>query len=468
MREEREAAEGVVIDAPESIARAEHYLRNLVEQGDVAIEGSGGNDRTFRLAAQLRDMGLSIEQAIETSAPWNAACAPPWDLEEYEAVFTNVYEYAQNEAGAKAHSTDGTAFASLPVPPKAPAGSPNEEGVSDRFTPLSIPELESLPDPEWLVPDILPAYSLSVIYGPPGAMKSFMALDMALSIAAGQPCLDLAHEQRAHPTIYAAGEGQIGIAKQRVPAWIQAKHDSNDLPFHFIREVPRADAGAADLAAFFAAIEEKCAGALPRLIVLDTHARIMSGLDENSVQDTSLALDVYSAIIKRYSCSVLVVHHTGKDGGRERGSNALRAATDAMFKATYDQDARTAVLRCERMKDAEEFKPMGLTPVRSGPSVVLRKKEVLRPTPGRSELYTQCVGILAALGATSPGTAVTTAVLASGLADLHEEPTEEARQAAKRSAETTLRRASRGELRPIAVPDRDPVMWALPSEGPDA
>ena len=45
---------------------------------------------------------------------------------------------------------------------------------SSKFTLLTTDELEALPDPEWLIEGILPSGGLGVLYGQPGAGKSFL------------------------------------------------------------------------------------------------------------------------------------------------------------------------------------------------------------------------------------------------------------------------------------------------------
>ena len=54
---------------------------------------------------------------------------------------------------------------------------------------LTVGEVMKLPDPEWLVAGILPAKSIAQLYGGSGSGKSFVALDMALSVATGRPWL---------------------------------------------------------------------------------------------------------------------------------------------------------------------------------------------------------------------------------------------------------------------------------------
>src|SRR3990167_7919183 len=82
----------------------------------------------------------------------------------------------------------------------------------------SMTELLRLPPPEWLIKHYLPAGGLVGLYGQPGHYKSFVAIDMAMSVATGQPWQG-ADTRRGH-VIYVAAEGGTGIAK-RGHAWLQ-------------------------------------------------------------------------------------------------------------------------------------------------------------------------------------------------------------------------------------------------------
>jgi hypothetical protein len=110
----------------------------------------------------------------------------------------------------------------------------------------------------------------------------------------------------------------------------------------------------------------------PDLIIVDTLARNFLG-DESSPRDMGLFVDGLERIRRVIGTAVLVVHHTMKsDPQRERGTEALRAASFAMYKVSNPQ-ARTRQgggsvnLECDRMKDARvpaplrvEFKPVEL------------------------------------------------------------------------------------------------------------
>ena len=65
------------------------------------------------------------------------------------------------------------------------------------------------------------------------------------------------------------------------------------------------------------------------VIIIDTMARAMVGTDENSAKDMSAFIHQCDHLRERFGCSVIVVHHTGHDGSRGRGSSARYAAADA-------------------------------------------------------------------------------------------------------------------------------------------
>src|SRR5919201_2723105 len=71
----------------------------------------------------------------------------------------------------------------------ADALAPESEPPEHTSRLLTIEELEQLPAPHWLVANHLVAESISVLFGPSGGGKTFVALDLALAIATGQPWL---------------------------------------------------------------------------------------------------------------------------------------------------------------------------------------------------------------------------------------------------------------------------------------
>src|SRR5919199_3548534 len=82
---------------------------------------------------------------------------------------------------------------------------------------LTIEELEQLPAPRWLVGNHLVAESISVLFGPSGGGKTFVALDLALTVATGQDWLGTEPVEAGY-VVYATSEGLAGLAR-RIHAW---------------------------------------------------------------------------------------------------------------------------------------------------------------------------------------------------------------------------------------------------------
>ena len=101
---------------------------------------------------------------------------------------------------------------------------------------------------EWIIDGVIPAGGLTVLYGPPGSFKSFLALDMALAAAterdwhsrtiANYSLEDNELIRMAWPSVYMGTEAPDDIKYQRVPAWLyQHGVSQNELTlFQLIRE----------------------------------------------------------------------------------------------------------------------------------------------------------------------------------------------------------------------------------------
>lgn len=195
----------------------------------------------------------------------------------------------------------------------------------DDFPLLSMDDLLQMEPPEWLVERAVPVGSLAVLYGPPKSAKTFLALDMALSVATGR---DELHGLKLRPgrTLYVLAEGGASMMGDRLRAWLQSRGSSTGENFSLH---PRG-LNLADNTAIDALLEH--AGSDWDLIVVDTLARCMAG-DENSVKDMNAAIRGCDMIRERTGGAVLLVHHSGKDRSKGmRGSTALLGAVDSVIQ----------------------------------------------------------------------------------------------------------------------------------------
>lgn len=234
---------------------------------------------------------------------------------------------------------------------EVPEGDPAKPG---RFRLLSRAQLATLPPPRWLVRDMLPENALVSLYGEPGAGKSFVAVDLSLSVAHGMSW----HERTVvpGPVLYVAGEGVAGM-NARVRAW------------ELTRQPPRPTGGWTVLPEAVNLADPKTANELARfvkeklgplrLIVVDTLARCTPGADENSAQDMGRFVAGCDALRKATGATVLVVHHSGKDSAKGmRGSTALLGAMDTTVRVTKDKEGRSLKVAVEKQKDAEPLMPL--------------------------------------------------------------------------------------------------------------
>lgn len=205
---------------------------------------------------------------------------------------------------------------------------------------------------DWLITDIIEKPVLGMLFGDPGAGKSFVALDWAASIATGS---DWQERKVAKGGVaYIAGEGFAGI-KRRLKAW--AKHRDVELkgaPLFVSRRA--VDFGnpltVGELHGELDALPER-----PVLIVIDTLARATPGMDENSAKEVGAFIGACDLLRERYNATVLVVHHSGHgDKGRAKGSIAIKGAVDFEASVTRSpHDNSVVVVKSTKMKDGEPF-----------------------------------------------------------------------------------------------------------------
>jgi len=98
------------------------------------------------------------------------------------------------------------------------------------------------------------------------------------------------------------------------------------------------------------------------MIVVDTLARSFVGKDENSSTDMGVFVRNMDLLIERYDCTVLVVHHSGKQAERGmRGSSSLRGAVSSEFELIKEVGTQTVALHVRKQKDVEEAEQQWLT-----------------------------------------------------------------------------------------------------------
>lgn len=414
--EERHEASTEELDLPHNTERAKRLLADYVREGDVATEGQGGDDRTYRLAAEVLNLGLSEGNALDLIRDiWNPHCNPPWEEEDLETKVRNAAEYAQNEAGAWAVQSPQDAFAQY-----ASIQSGDTRNLRlvkpSRFRPLTIGEAKSRPPPTWLLPDFVPDEGFVIVYGKPKSFKSFLVLDAALGLSAGVETFGFKPAPRT--VIYVVGEGQNNLVHKHVPAWLLARNVEGEIPFYIVPHMPRA-AIAEEVADIIAQI--KARDLHPAMVVLDTKARAMRGLDENGVKDVGYFTTFVDALRETFNCAVVVISHEGKTAKGSRGTNADIADADTVIRVAREKKTLAVAAYVEDQRNAaEREEPWRFHGRVIGPSLVFSPMSAADYAALVATAHTtskaKVFAALKELGAVGKEKGVTRAVLAAHLA----------------------------------------------------
>ena len=233
-------------------------------------------------------------------------------------------------------------------------GPPQSKYGALRFVDLDSDRGEEF---EYLVDDWLSRFDRSIIAGPSGSGKSFLAIHLSMCVARGVPFFGA--NARRGLVIYQAGEGARGV-KKRLRAY-RAHHGvspDEDIPFVLLTrpvDLYRADGDTASL------IEEinrwKLVYDAPlELVVIDTLATATAGADENSGKDMSSVLANVANIAEKCGAHVMLVHHMNASATKLRGHTSIRANVDQVIEVDVevegDQKIRTATL--SKQKDDED------------------------------------------------------------------------------------------------------------------
>ena len=213
--------------------------------------------------------------------------------------------------------------------------------------------------PRWLVRGLLEQDCLGTLFGESESYKSFVAVDLACSIATGTPFHG--REVEGGAVVYVAGEGHNGLAR-RLKAW-ETHHGVplGGAPLYVTSVAVPLNAKEA-LGELIAAVQSVAEEAgTPALVVVDTLARNFEG-DENSGLDMGAYVRGTDTLREAFGCTVLTVHHSGlSDKDRSRGHSSFRGALDAAFLVERHPGAMTAVLTCKKMKDAPHPEPVAFS-----------------------------------------------------------------------------------------------------------
>ena len=247
----------------------------------------------------------------------------------------------------------------------------------------------------WLVTGLWAEQAVGIVGGEPKCCKSFLALDLAVAVASGMPCLRRFPVSRAGRVLLFAAEDALHIVRRRLEGIAAAVGVAlADLDIQVITSpVLRLD-----LDADRRNLADTVARLQPRLLILDPFVRLHR-IDENASGEVAPLLAYLRELQRRHGVAVLLVHHARKGGGGMRAGQALRGSSE--FHAWGDsnlylrRDGDELSLTVEH-RAAPSPKPLTIELTQRGDALALEvadRREPVAPAP--SSLDDRILAILA-------------------------------------------------------------------------
>jgi len=180
------------------------------------------------------------------------------------------------------------------------------------------------PTRRWLVDGLWSQAAVGIIGGAPKSAKSWLALDMAVSVASDTPCLgafDVLDPGRA--LLYMAEDTAPAVRARVAGICAHRRLDLDALDVHLIT----AASLRLDLERDRRRLSDLVTDLAPRLLLLDPFVRLHRG-DENDAGHISGLLAYLRELQREHQLAVVVVHHTRKNGGGAALGQTLRGSGD--------------------------------------------------------------------------------------------------------------------------------------------
>jgi hypothetical protein len=243
--------------------------------------------------------------------------------------------------------------------------------------------------PPWLIEQLWSAGAVGVLGGAPKSLKTWLALEMAVSVASGSPCLATFPVPSAGPVmLYAAEDAQPALRSRLASLSQHHRLDLNNLDIRVIIEDSlRLDRDTDQQRLYDTLLLHR-----PALLVLDPLVRLHS-LDENAAGEMAHLLAYLRTLQRQFGAAIVLVHHarknvpaSGSDGYSLRGSSDLYAWVDSFLYLRRHQGQLLLSAEHRSASGAGPW-PLELAQAESGPHLKLAStSHAMESDPLRDQL----------------------------------------------------------------------------------
>lgn len=180
------------------------------------------------------------------------------------------------------------------------------------------------PQTQWLIEGLWSDQAVGILGGEPKCYKSFLALDVAVSVAAGAPCLRQFPVRRTGKVLLFPAEDSLAVVRQRLEGIACAAQVGFDsLPV----EVITAPSLRLDLPPDRQRLSDTVENLQPILLILDPLIRLHR-IDENDATQVAALLSYLRQLQRQFHLAIMLVHHARKDSHSSRPGQALRGSSE--------------------------------------------------------------------------------------------------------------------------------------------
>jgi len=216
---------------------------------------------------------------------------------------------------------------------------------------------QSSPGCRWLIEQLWTAGAVGFLGAPPKHYKTWLAMEMAVSVASGAPCLGSFPVPSPGPVLLYAAEDSASAVRERLEAL--ALHHRVELD-RLALWVITADSLRLDRSDDREKLEATVARFQPRLLVLDPLVRLHQ-LDENASGPMAALLGFFRSLQRKTGAAIALIHHTRKNpavaGYSLRGSSDFYAWTDSFLQL---QRRRGQLTLTAEHRSAPPFGPVAI------------------------------------------------------------------------------------------------------------
>lgn len=182
---------------------------------------------------------------------------------------------------------------------------------------------EDLPEPEFLVQDIWPARGWGMVAGEAKTHKTWLVLDLAISVATGTPFLGKFGVNDPGPVLFVEAEVRRNSMAFRTavisgsrPVWGHADVEDGAISAYFNKPHPLilSNNRGVDLSeeGYIKQLGKQIDRTGAKMLVLDPLQNMMGPLNENSAGDMRQILLPLTHTCQKRECALVVVHHFSK------------------------------------------------------------------------------------------------------------------------------------------------------------